>query len=189
VNKFALAINYLLAALLTISSTAAAQTAGRYDPAWERVKTLPNNQPLIVELKDGTTVGGSLIKVSDTHLRMYKADQTPTGDILYRDIVDIKKANVLNVYRLEKKSSKKLRFIGTIVGAAIRTTTETTVENTEGNCQPRSGTFGEIVSNLCGEAKTGVMELVARGGAATSDYVENLIGRDRLKRVTIYKSK
>jgi hypothetical protein len=189
VNKFALAINYLMTALLTMPSTVVAQTAARYDPAWERVKTLPNNEPLIVKLKGRTTVEGTLISASDTHLRMHKVDQTPTGDILYGDIVDIKKANILNIYRLEKKSSKKLRVIGAIVGAAIGTATETTVGNMGDNCQPRSGTLGDIVSNLCGGAKTGLIELVARGGAATGAYVETLIGRDRLKRILFYKSK
>jgi hypothetical protein len=189
VNKFTLAIYYLLAALLTMPATVVAQTAVRYDPAWERVKTLPNNEPLIVKLKGGTTVEGMLISASATHLRINKVGQTPTGDLLYEGIVDLKKANILNLYRIEKKSSKKLRVIGAIVGAAIGTATETTVGNMGDNCQPRSGTLGEIVSNVCGGAKTGLIELVARSGAATGAYFENLIGQDRLKRVLFYKSK
>jgi hypothetical protein len=189
VNKFTLAINYLLAALLTVTSAALAQTVTRNGPGWERVKALPYNEPLIVKLKGGTTVEGTLISASDTHLRIYKVAQTPTGDILYEDIVDIKKANILNVYRIEKKSSKKLRVIGAIVGAAIGTATETTVGNMGDNCQPRSGTLGDIVSDVCGGAKTGLVELVARSGAATGAYVETLFGRDRLKRVLIYKHK
>jgi hypothetical protein len=189
VNKFTLAINYLLVALLTMPSTAIAQTAARYDPAWERVKALPYNEPLIVMLKGRATVEGTLISASDTHLRMYKVDQTPSGDILYQDIVDIRKANILTVYRIEKKSSKKLRFIGATVGAAIGTATETTIGNMGDNCQPRSGTLGGVLSDVCGGAKTGLIELVARSGSATGTYVENLFGRDRLKRVTIYKSK
>jgi len=189
VNKFALAFNYLLAALLTMASTVSAQTTARYDSAWERVKLLPYNEPLIVKLKGGATVDGMLISASDTHLRIYKVGQTPTGDLFYEDIVDIKKANILNLYRIEKKSSKKLRVIGAIVGATIGAATDTTVGNMGDNCQPRSGTLGDIVTDLCGGAKTGLIELVARSGAATGTYVETLLGRDRLKRVLFYKSK
>jgi hypothetical protein len=189
VNKFTLAINYLLAALLTIPSTAAVQTAARYDHAWERVKALPYNEPLIVKLKGGIIMDGTLISVSDTHLRMYKVDQTPTSDILYKDIVDIKKANILNIYRFEKKSSKKGRLIGAIVGAAIGTATDTTIVNMGDNCQPGTGTWGVIVSDVCGGANAGLIELIARSGTATGTYVEKLFGRERLKRVTTYKSK
>jgi hypothetical protein len=189
VNRFTLAINYLLAALLTLPSTAVAQTAARYDPAWERVKALTYNEPLIVKLRGGTVVEGALFSVSDTHLRMYKVEQTRTGDILYEDIVDIKKANILNISRIEKKSSKKRRFIGAIVEAAIGTATDTTIVNMGNNCQPRAGTLGDILNDVCGGANSGLMELVARSGAATGAYVENLFGRDRFKRVTIYKSK
>jgi hypothetical protein len=189
VNKFTLVINYLLAALLTLPSTAVAQTAARYDPAWERVKALPYNEVLIVKLKGGTTIDGTLISVSDTHLRMHKLEQTPTGDILYKDIIDIKKANTLNIYRIEKISSKKWKFIGAAVGAAIGTATETTIGNMGDNCQPRPGILGNILSDVCGGANNGLIELVARGGAATGTYVEKLFGQERFKRVTIYKSK
>jgi hypothetical protein len=189
VNKFTLAINYLLAALLALPSTAIAQTVARYDPAWERVKALPHNEPLIVKLRGGAVVDGTLISVSDTHLRIYKVELTSTGDIFYEDIVDIKKANILNVSRIEKKSSKKRRFIGALVGAAIGTATDTTIIKMGDNCQPRSSTLGDILSDVCGGANSGLMEVVSRGGEATGKYMEDLFGRDRLKRVTIYESK
>jgi small nuclear ribonucleoprotein (snRNP)-like protein len=90
-NKRTLAIHYLLVALLTISSTAAAQTAAQTDPAWDAVKAMPYGEPLTVKLKGGTTVEGTMISASDTHLKMYKTEESPTSGIVYEDIVDIKK--------------------------------------------------------------------------------------------------
>jgi hypothetical protein len=188
-NRFTLAINYLLVALLAISANAVAQTATQNDPAWESVKVLPYGEPLTVKLKGGTTVDGTMISVSETNLKMYKAEQSPTSGIIYEDIVDLKKEDILNVYRIEKKSGKKWVFIGAIVGAAAGAATGAAMGGIGGNCQSRPGPFGDPFSDVCGKAKTGFMALGAVGGAATGAYVGHLIGRKRLKRVLIYKSK
>jgi hypothetical protein len=189
VNKFALAISHFLVALLAMSSTAVAQTATQNDPAWESVKALPYGEPLTVKLKGGTTLDGTVISVSETNLKMYKTEQSPTSGIIYEDIVDLKKEDILNVYRIEKKSGKKWIFIGAVVGAAAGAATGAALGSIGGNCQSRPGPFGDVFSDGCGGAKTGFIALGAVGGATTGAYVGHLIGRKRLKRVLIYKSK
>jgi hypothetical protein len=183
VNKFTLAINYFLTTLLTISLTAAAQTAAQTDPAWDAVKAMPYGGPLTVKLKGGTTVDGTMISGSDTNLKMYKTEESPTSGVVYEDIVDIKKEDILNVYRIEKKSGKKWTFIGAAVGVAAGVAAGAALSSMGGNCRDRS------FSDVCGSAKTGFMALGAVGGATTGAYVGHLIGRKRLKRVLIYKSK
>jgi hypothetical protein len=178
-NKFTLAISYFLAALLTISLTAAAQT----DPAWDEVKAMPYGEPLTVKLKGGTTVDGTMISASDTNLKMYKTEESPTSGIVYEDIVNIKKEDILNVYRIEKKSGKKWMFIGAAVGAVAGVAAGAVLGSLSGNC--RDSFFNDV----CGRAKTGFMALGAVGGATTGAAVGHLIGRKRLKRVLIYKSK
>jgi hypothetical protein len=182
-NKFTLAINYLLVVLLTISSTVAAQPAAQNDPAWDAVKAMPYGEPLTVKLKGETTVDGTIISASDTNLKMYKTEQSPISGIVYEDIVDIKKEDILNVYRIEKKSGKKWMFIGAAVGVAAGVATGAALSSMGGNCRDRS------FSDVCGSAKTGFIALGAVGGAMTGTYVGHLIGRKRLKRVLIYKSK
>jgi len=189
VNKFTLAISYFLVALLTMSSTAFAQTDNQNDPAWESVKVLPYGEPLTVKLKGGTSLDGTMISASETNLKMYKTEQSPTSGIIYEDIVDLKKEDILNVYRIEKKSGKKWIFIGAVVGAAAGVATGAALGGIGGNCQSRPGPFGDPFSDVCGSAKTGLMAVGAVGGAATGAYVGHLIGRKRLKRVLIYKSK
>jgi hypothetical protein len=177
-----------LAALLTITSTAVGQTATQNDPAWETVKAVPYSEPLVVELKGGTKVEGTMISASDTHLKMYKVDQSPTSGIIYEDIVDLKKEDIQNVYRLEKKSGRKWMFIGAAVGAAAGAAVGAALGSV-GNCQPRPGPFGDVFSDVCGGAKTGFIALGAVSGATTGTYVGHLIGRKRFKRVLIYKRK
>jgi hypothetical protein len=188
VNKFTLAINYFLATLLTISLTAAAQTAAQTDPAWDAVKAMPYGEPLTVKLKGGTTADGTMISAPETNLKMYKTEESPTSGIIYEDIVDLKKEDIQNVYRLEKKSGRKWMFIGAAVGAAAGAAVGAALGSV-GNCQSRPGPFGDVFSDVCGGARTGFIALGAVGGATTGTYVGHLIGRKRLKRVSIYKSK
>jgi hypothetical protein len=178
-NKFALAISYFLAALLTISLTAAAQT----DPAWDAVKAMPYGEPLTVKLKGGTTVDGTMISATDTNLKMYKTEESPTSGIVYEDIADIKKEDILNVYRIEKKSGKKWTFIGAAVGAVAGVAAGAALSSLGSNCRD------SFFNDACGRAKTGFMALGTVGGATTGAAVGHLIGRKRLKRVLIYKSK
>jgi hypothetical protein len=182
-NKFTSAINYLLVVLLTICSTAAAQTAAQNDPAWSAVKAMPYGEPLTVKLKGGTTADGTMISASETNLKMYKTEESPTSGIIYEDIVDLKKEDILNVYRVEKKSGKKWIFIGAAVGAAAGVATGAALGSMSDNCRD------SFFSDVCGSAKTGFMALGAVGGATMGAYVGHLIGRKRLKRVLIYKSK
>jgi hypothetical protein len=182
-NKLTLVIKYFLVALLTMSSTAAAQTAAQNDPAWDAVKAVPYGEPLTVKLKGGTTVDGTLISASDTHLKMYKTEQSPTSGIVYEDIVDLKKEDILNVYRIEKKSGKKWMFIGAAVGAAAGVATGAALGSMGNNCRD------SFFSDVCGSTKTGFIALGAVSGATTGAYVGHLIGGKRLKRVLIYKSK
>jgi small nuclear ribonucleoprotein (snRNP)-like protein len=185
VNKYTLAISHLLAGLLIMSSTTVAQSASQNDPAWETVKALPYDESLTVKLKGGTTVDGTLISVSETNLKLYKTNQSPTSGIVYDDIVDLKKENILSIHRIEQKSGRQWTFIGAAAGAAVGVVAGAALTNIGGNCQSRPDVFGDV----CGKAKTGFMVLGGLGGAATGATIGHLIGRKRLKRVLIYKSK
>ena len=57
-------INYILVALLTMSSTAAAQKTAQKNTDWETVKALPYEELLTIKLKSGSTVDGTLISVT-----------------------------------------------------------------------------------------------------------------------------
>jgi hypothetical protein len=190
VNKRTLAVKCILVVLLTMSSSAVAQTVPQTDPAWETIKALPYDEFLTVKLKGGTTVDGTLISASETNLKMYKTSQSPTSGVVYDDIIDLKKENILSIYRIEKKSGKKWTFIGAAAGAVAGVATGMALGSIGGNCQSRSGPFGDpFFDDICGSAKTSFIALGAVGGAATGAYVGHLIGRKRLKRVLIYGSK
>jgi hypothetical protein len=184
VNRITLTIKYLLAAILIVSSTAVAQTTqntGQSDPAWEKVKALPYDELISVRLKSGSTLDGTLINVSDTNLKLYRTSENSSG-IAYDDIVDLKKEDLRNVYRLEKKSSTKWLFIGAAAGAAAGMAIGSI---SVGDCASRPSAFGDI----CGRSKTGFMVLGGLGGAAIGGSLGHLVGRKRFKRVLIYESK
>jgi len=187
-KKYNVAINWFLVAMLTISSTAVAQTSAQNDPAWDAVKAVPYGEPLTVKLKGGTTVEGTVISASESNLKMYKTSESPTSGVVYDDIVELKKEDILNVYRLEKKSGRKWIFIGAAAGAAVGAVTGMALSSI-GNCSPSSGPFAGVFDDTCGRAKTGFIALGAVGGGTSGAFLGNMIGRNRLKRILIYKSK
>jgi hypothetical protein len=187
-KKYIVAINWFLVAIAATSSIAVAQSSAQNDPAWEAVRAVPYGEPLTVKLKGGTTVDGTVISASESNLKMYKSSESPTSGVVYDEIVDLKKEDILNVYRLEKKSGRKWVFIGAAAGAAVGAVTGMALSSI-GNCSPSSGPFAGVFDDTCGKAKTGFIALGAVGGGASGAFIGDLIGRKRLKRILIYKSK
>lgn len=190
-QKFFRAISLSFLALLAISATVAAQTSSpnqQEDPAWEAVRAVPYGESLTVKLKGGTIVDGTVINVSETNLKMYKSSQSPTSGVVYDEGVDLKKEEILNVYRIERKSKKTWMVIGGIAGAAAGALTGMALSSA-GDCPSPSGPFAGAFDSVCGKAKTGFIALGAIGGGATGIFLGDLIGRNRVKRILIYKSK
>ncbi len=76
---------------------------------WAGVEKVPPGEKLIVNLKDGKKVKGTLSSVSDTGLTLVRGNRT----------TDLKRENVLQVYRLVRKSGGSATRWGAISGALI----------------------------------------------------------------------
>jgi len=186
--KFVVKINYVLASLMMISAIALAQTDAQNDPAWETVRAVPYGEPLSITLKGGTIVEGTMIRASETNLRIYKTSTSRTSGITSEEIVELKKEDILNINRIEIRTSKKWFFIGAAAGAAVGAATGMALSNT-GNCRPQSSPFGDVFDDVCGKAKTGYIVLGVLGGGMAGGFLGDRIGRGRVKRILIYKSK
>jgi hypothetical protein len=187
-KKYIAVINWFLFAITAISSTAVAQSSAQNDRAWEAVRAVPYGEPLSVKLKGGTTLDGTMISASESILKMYKSSESPTSGVIYDEIVDLKKEDILNVYQLKRNSGRKWVFIGAAAGAAVGAVTGMALSSI-GNCSSSSGPFAGVFDDTCGKAKTGFIALGAVGGGASGAFLGSLIGRNRLKRILIYKSK
>lgn len=76
---------------------------------WTGVKKVPPGEELIVKLKDGKEVKGTLSSISDTGLTLARGNRT-TG---------LKRENVLQVYRLGRKTRGSATRWGAIGGALL----------------------------------------------------------------------
>ncbi len=76
---------------------------------WAGVEKVPPGEKLIVKLKDGKKVKGTLSSISDTGLTLARGNRTP----------DLERENVLQVYRLVRKSAGTATRWGAISGALI----------------------------------------------------------------------
>lgn len=103
-------LNIFLAITLTCSPVAAAQQSAPLGE-WDSVKAVPQENELIIKLKNGQTVRGKLTSVTDTALSITgKKNRTETLD----------RNDVFEVYQLRRKAEKaKYALIGAGVGAAV----------------------------------------------------------------------
>jgi hypothetical protein len=77
--------------------------------SWEGVKAIPPGDEMVVNLRNGQTLKGRLVTVSDTVLTI-DHEQRAT---------DISRGDLLRIYRLTAKSAKKSTLIGLSIGAGV----------------------------------------------------------------------
>jgi hypothetical protein len=77
--------------------------------SWEGLKAIPPGDEVRVGLRNGKTLKGRLISVSDTVLTLARGNIT----------TDVTRGDALRVHRLITKSAKKATLIGLGIGAGI----------------------------------------------------------------------
>lgn len=77
--------------------------------SWEAIKAIPPGDEVRVRLRNGRTLMGRLINVSDTALTIELGKKT----------MDVTRADTLRVHRVITKSAKKATLIGLGIGAGI----------------------------------------------------------------------
>ena len=157
------AITILLSLLLLCPLTLTAQTALS---DWSRLNSVASGSKLVVKLKDGKTVEGSLRSVSDTGLSLTvkNADR------------ELRRDDVLTVHEIAAKSVKKATLIGLGVGAGIGA-----VIGIAGDASNNDDGF-EKIDNVAAAAVT----ILGAGVGAVSGF---FIGRSGKKKVLLYEAK
>jgi hypothetical protein len=77
--------------------------------SWDGVKSVPPGDEVAVNIRNGQTLKGRLINVSDTTLTIARGENT----------TDISRVDALKVYRAIQKSATKSTLIGLGVGAGV----------------------------------------------------------------------
>jgi hypothetical protein len=109
-KRDALAVAFSLMALIAgpqIMFAQAAPTPTR--GSWDGIKAIPPGDEVAVKIRNGQTLKGPLISVSDTVLTIARGKNT----------TDISRADALKVYRTTQKSATKSTMIGLGVGAGV----------------------------------------------------------------------
>jgi hypothetical protein len=160
-------VAFALMALLARPQLAFAQVTT--DPtigSWERLKAIPPGDKVEVDLRNGQTLKGKLISVSDTVLTIERG-KGPTNVI---------RGDGLRVFRMTSKSAKRATLIGLGTGIGIGLAGTAIFANTGGRG---------------GEADLyGLVAVVA--GASAGTLIGYIVGRQsskRNKRVLIYETK
>lgn len=105
-------ISIAIVALLAHSPAVKAQQARGVTSDWSGVKAIPPGDELVVKLKDGKTVKGRLVSVSDTTLTLSRKNKA----------TELAQGNIFRVYRIALKSgvgSKALIGAGIGAGSGI----------------------------------------------------------------------
>jgi hypothetical protein len=109
-KKGAIVVAFALMAMTARPQVAFAQTPpAPIIGSWEGLKAIPPGDELRVRLRNGQTLKGRLISVSDTALTLARGDIT----------TDVTRADALRVHRVITKSAKKATLIGLGVGAGV----------------------------------------------------------------------
>src|SRR5262249_55683683 len=103
------AISPVLLILLALPPATLAQETTAAINDWAGVKSIPGGSNLEVRLKNGKTLRGKMINLSDTALSL-SDHKKPT---------DLRLEDVLSVHRMRGMTAKKATLIGAGVGAAI----------------------------------------------------------------------
>src|SRR5215510_12820111 len=77
--------------------------------SWEGLKSIPPGDEVRVRLRNGQTLKGRLINVSDAAMTLAR------GDI----ITDVTRGDALRVHRMISKSAKRATLIGLGIGAGV----------------------------------------------------------------------
>ncbi len=77
--------------------------------SWEGIKAVPPGDEVAVHLRNGQTLKGKLISVSDTALTIERGTNT----------TDVTRGDALKIHRMVSKSSKRATLIGLGIGAAV----------------------------------------------------------------------
>lgn len=152
----------LLTSLLLSPVGVAGQTPNAPLGDWSRLNSVTTGSKLSVKQKNGKTVEGKLIAVSDSGLSL-----TVNGKS-----VDVKREDVSSVSQTTKKSATKATLIGLGVGAGA------------GAGIGLAGSGGDNFANLDHAVTAGLTVLGAGAGALTG----YLIGRSGRKKVLIYQA-
>lgn len=152
----------LLTSLLLSPVGLAGQTPTAASGDWSRLSTVTPGSKLSVKQKNGKTVEGKLIAVSDAGLSV-----TVNGKSL-----DVRREDVASVSQTTKKSATKATLIGLGVGAGA------------GAAIGLAGSGGDNFANLDHAVTAGLTVLGAGAGALTG----YLIGRSGRRKVLIYQA-
>ena len=96
-----------LLVLLAISqSTLAQATSDAVRGTWEGLKVIPPGDELVVDLRNGKSIKGRISSTSDTTMTLIRGKNT----------TDFDRPDILKVYRLIHRSTKKGALIGLGIG-------------------------------------------------------------------------
>ena len=109
-KKSAIVVAFALMAMLAKPHIAFAQvTPNPIRGSWEGIKAVPPGDEVVVSLRNGQTLKGKLINISDTALTIEQAQRA----------TDISRGDALRVHRVVSKSSKRATLIGLGIGAGV----------------------------------------------------------------------
>ena len=109
-KKSSIVIAFALMAMLARPQLTFAQVTT--DPiigSWEGLKAVPPGDKVEVDLRNGQTLKGKLISISDTVLTIERGKRT----------TDVTRVDTLRVHRVVSKSSKRATLIGLGIGAGV----------------------------------------------------------------------
>lgn len=126
----AIVVAFALMAMLAKPQVAFAQTPPTpIIGSWEGLKAIPPGDEVRVRLRNGQTLKGRLISVSDTALTLAWGNIT----------TDVTRADALRVHRVVSKSAEKSTLIGSGIGAGVGAMT---VVVAAAGSSPESGEVG-----------------------------------------------
>jgi hypothetical protein len=109
-RKGAIAVAFAVMAMLAKPQVAFAQAPpAPIIGSWEVLKAIPPGDEVSVRLRNGQTLKGRLISVSDTALTLTRGDLT----------TDVSRGDALRVHRVISKSAKRATLIGLGIGAGV----------------------------------------------------------------------
>jgi hypothetical protein len=109
-KKGAIVVAFALMAMLAKPQVAFAQAPpAPVIGSWEGLKAIPPGDEVRVRLRNGQTLKGRLISVSDTALTLARGKRT----------TDVTRGDALRVYRVISKPAKRATMIGLGIGAGV----------------------------------------------------------------------
>jgi hypothetical protein len=111
-KKGAIVVAFALMAMLAKPQVTFAQAQTPPAPiigSWEGLKAIPPGDEVRVRLRNGQTLKGRLINVSDTTLTLARGNIT----------TDVTRGDALRVHRVISKSAKRATLIGLGIGAGV----------------------------------------------------------------------